>query len=59
MLRINHEIAWVCFGIDFRPWDTFTYVVPWQFNCLLAALIINLVIIIIKSALRQLLAIVS
>jgi len=58
MLRINHEIAWVCFGIDCWPWDTFTSIVPWQFNCLLVALIINLVIIIIKSALRQLLAIV-
>ena len=59
MLRINHEIAWVCFGTDCWPWDTFTSIVPWQFNCLLVALIINLVIIIIKSALRQLLAIVS
>jgi len=57
MLRINHEIAWVCFGIDCWPWDTFTSIVPWQFNWLLVALIINLVIIIIKSALRQLLAI--
>ena len=57
MLRINHEIALVCFGIDCRPWDTFTSVVPWQFNCILVMLIINLVIIIIKSALNQLLAI--
>ena len=34
MLRINHEIAWVCFGTDCRAWDTFTSVVPWQFNCI-------------------------
>jgi hypothetical protein len=34
MISINPKMTWVNFGVNCRPWNTFTSVVPWQLDFL-------------------------